>query len=143
MILWAKSIILRKKYDKRTTSARVADILMERKDERRNNLGHSLKNYGPDGEYGRWFEGESTLKSADVPLQILELEELNSDKHLRAIVLMVILYQTTQMMVFGDRNQKKPATSTRHGIYSAATKAPGPPNLSRPVIEGPENITAA
>ena len=96
-----------KKYERKTTVARVADILMEKRDKRRNNLGLALQNYGPGGEYGRWFEGESTLKNADVPLQILELEELNSDKHLRAIVLMYILYQTTQMMYFGDRNRKK------------------------------------
>ncbi|QTA78504.1 Putative Type IV secretion system protein, TraC-like [Desulfonema limicola] len=95
------------KYGEDTTVAKVSEVLLEKKDERRNNLGQALQNYGPDGEYGRWFEGKSTLKSSDVPLQILELEELNSDKHLRAIVLMYIIYQTTQTMYFGDRHQKK------------------------------------
>lgn len=82
-----------------TTPARVGEILQDNKtDSVRCNLGRALMNYGPGGEYAKWYEGDSTLSQTTVPLQVLELEELNNDRHLRSLVLMFIIYQTVQLM---------------------------------------------
>lgn len=87
------------KYKNDSTPARVGEILMEdKKNDKKVNLGIALQNYGPGGEYGKWFDGRSTLSDTTVPLQVLELDDLQSDKHLRSLVLMYILYKNVQMM---------------------------------------------
>lgn len=96
-----KEAILRAwdKYGERATPAKVGEILSEdRGDKAKLNMAIALQSYGPQGEYGRWFESGKPLSKKPTRLQVLELEELNNDKHLRTLVLMFIIYRNVQLM---------------------------------------------
>lgn len=96
-----KDAILRawNKYGSMATPSKVGEMLAEDSTDReRNNMARALQSYGPQGTYGQWFESGEPLAKTPTRLQVLELEELNNDKHLRTLVLMFIIYQNVQLM---------------------------------------------
>lgn len=65
------------------------DLLMQSDDQRLLNLADQLKTYAV-GRLSPWFNGEPQINfRAD--FSILELEELNADKHLRTVVLALVI----------------------------------------------------
>lgn len=59
-----------------------------------------------DGMYGKFFEGDANLSFTN-NFTVLELEELKSRPDLQAVVLMLLMYQISDDMYLGDRNQRK------------------------------------
>jgi conjugal transfer ATP-binding protein TraC len=82
----------------------VAKHLLAHEDTRANDLGTMLFPYTKAGMYGRFFEGRCTL-NVQCPLTVLELEELKSKKDLQAVVLLTLMYQVTEAMYRGNREQ--------------------------------------
>jgi conjugal transfer ATP-binding protein TraC len=70
------------------------------------NLSHLLYPYTQQGMYGRYFEGPCTLH-LDNPFIVLELEELKSKKDLQKVMLLVLMYQISERMYLGSREQMK------------------------------------
>jgi len=62
--------------------------------------------YTRKGRYGRFFEGEMTLRSKN-PFAVLELEELRGKGDLRSVVLLLLIYYIQTEMYSGERAQKK------------------------------------
>lgn len=58
------------------------------------------------GRYRRWFSGKRTV-SFNNPLVVIELEELKQDPNLQAVVLQMVMFQTTQDMYLSDRRIPK------------------------------------
>lgn len=82
----------------------VADWLQQHKDKRAQDLGTMLHPYTKRGNYGRYFEGESTLDFSN-PLVVLELEELKNTKDLQSVVLLTLMYHVTNSMYQSDRTK--------------------------------------
>ena len=72
------------------------------------NLIVALYPFGnPDGEYYRYFNGDNNLRF-DNSFVVLELEEIDSKPHLKAIVLATITHIiNTEFFISGDRTTKK------------------------------------
>lgn len=87
-----------------TTITAVADVLLKQADSRAMDLGTSLFPYTKEGMYGRFFEAPCTLNTTN-PLLVLELEELKGKKDLQEVVLLVLMYQVTEAMYRGKRDQ--------------------------------------
>lgn len=68
-------------------------------------LATALEPYTKHGVYASYFEGEANIRF-ESNFIVLELEELKSKKHLQAIVVLIIMYQITQVMYF-NRSAKK------------------------------------
>ena len=58
------------------------------------------------GRYRRWFSGPRTVNFSK-PLVVIELEELKQDANLQAVVLQLMMYQTTKEMYLSDRRLPK------------------------------------
>lgn len=58
------------------------------------------------GRYKRWFSGPRTVKF-NKPLVVIELEELKQDSALQAVVLQLMMFQTTKEMYLADRRTPK------------------------------------
>lgn len=58
------------------------------------------------GRYRRWFSGPRTVNFSK-PLVVIELEELKQDSSLQAVVLQLMMYQTTKEMYLSDRRLPK------------------------------------
>ena len=69
-------------------------------------LANLLYSYTADGMYGRYFEGASNI-DLDSFFVVLELQELKSKKDLQKIILLVLMYQISEAMYLGSRNQIK------------------------------------
>jgi conjugal transfer ATP-binding protein TraC len=65
-----------------------------------------LDKYAEGGAYGKYFIGEPNI-AFNSTLIVLELEELKSKKDLQAVILLIMMYQITEEMYRGLRNQKK------------------------------------
>jgi len=70
------------------------------------NLAHLLYTYTKDGMYGRYFEGPSNI-NLNNSLVVLELQELKAKKDLQKIMLLVLMYQISEAMYVGKRDQIK------------------------------------
>jgi conjugal transfer ATP-binding protein TraC len=70
------------------------------------NLAHLLYPYTREGMYGRYFEGACSIH-LDNPFVVLELEELKAKKDLQKIMLLVLMYQISERMYLGNRQQMK------------------------------------
>jgi len=89
-----------------TTITAVAEELAQTADSRAKDLATMLFPYTRRGRYGRFFEGEMTLRS-NHPLAVLELEELRGKGDLRSVVLLLLIYYIQTEMYSGERGQKK------------------------------------
>lgn len=58
------------------------------------------------GRYQKWFTGPRTVEFLN-PLVVIELEELKQDSALQAVVLQLMMYQTTKEMYLTDRKIPK------------------------------------
>jgi conjugal transfer ATP-binding protein TraC len=90
----------------KTTITAVAEELSRIGDPRAQDLCTMLYPYTRRGRYGRFFEGEMTLRSQN-PFAVLELEELRGKGDLRSVVLLLLIYYIQTEMYSGDRRQKK------------------------------------
>jgi len=89
-----------------TTITAVAEELTQAGDPRAKDLATMLYPYTRKGRYGRFFEGEMTLRSNN-PFAVLELEELRGKGDLRSVVLLLLIYYIQTEMYSGERSQKK------------------------------------
>src|SRR5579885_224342 len=70
------------------------------------NLLHLLYSYTQDGMYAKFFKGRSNI-DLDNQFVVLELQELKSKKDLERIILLLLMYQISEKMYTGRRDQKK------------------------------------
>ena len=71
-----------------------------------NTLAELLFSYTDRGMYGKYFDGPATI-DLDNFLVVLELQELKGKKDLQKIILLVLMYQISEAMYLGNRNQIK------------------------------------
>jgi conjugal transfer ATP-binding protein TraC len=83
----------------------VADWLKQHSDARAKDLGTMLYPYTLEGRYSAYVNGECNLDFSN-PYIVLELEELKQKKDLQSVVLMLLMYHTTEFMYRGDRKQR-------------------------------------
>lgn len=65
-------------------------------------LAERLRKYCRAGEYGKWFHGKANV-NFERPFVVLELEQLNSMKDLREVVLLLLISIIERKFYFGDR----------------------------------------
>lgn len=75
-------------------------------DQRIADLATLLFNYTRQGPYGAYFAGPANVRF-DNPFTVLELEELNTKKDLRSVVLFLIMYRITYDMYLSPRDLRK------------------------------------
>lgn len=83
----------------------VVNWLANNEDSRAKDLALQLEPYS-HGRYKRWFSGPRTVKF-NKPLVVIELEELKQDGALQAVVLQLMMFQTTKEMYLSDRKIPK------------------------------------
>lgn len=83
----------------------VVGWLASQEDSRARDLAIQLEPYS-HGRYKRWFSGPRTVKF-NKPLVVIELEELKQDSALQAVVLQLMMFQTTKEMYLSDRRIPK------------------------------------
>ncbi|MCC5609598.1 type IV secretion system protein TraC [Nostoc sp. CHAB 5834] len=72
---------------------------------RAQDLAMQLEPYS-HGRYRKWFSGPRTVQFSK-PLVVIELEELKQDSSLQAVVLQLVMFQTTKEMYLSDRRLPK------------------------------------
>jgi conjugal transfer ATP-binding protein TraC len=75
-------------------------------DRRPSDLAVKMMGYRSDQSAGKWFVGPLNIEF-DKNLVILELEELNTNKALREVVLLLLMSIIDHKMYFGNRNIRK------------------------------------
>jgi conjugal transfer ATP-binding protein TraC len=85
----------------------VRNYFAKHAEQRARDLAILIKPFTKEGVYGRFFEGESSIRLEN-PLMVFELAELKNKKELQAIVLMFLMFLVSENMYFGDR--KTPIT---------------------------------
>jgi conjugal transfer ATP-binding protein TraC len=80
----------------------IFDYLQNHESERARDLGTKIFPYTNQGNYGRFFEGESNI-SFEEALVVIELEELKERKDLQSVVVQIIIMHITSLMFSGDR----------------------------------------
>jgi conjugal transfer ATP-binding protein TraC len=83
-----------------------AKCLEQGNDQRLKDIGMQLYAFTSSGSYGRYFSRKNTI-SFQNPFTVLELDELQSRKHLRQVVLLQLIYQIQQEVFLGERDRKK------------------------------------
>jgi conjugal transfer ATP-binding protein TraC len=93
----------------------IIDVLMDMQadldqrkinDRRPSDLAVKMMGYRSDQSAGKWFVGPLNIEF-DKNLVILELEELNTNKALREVVLLLLMSIIDHKMYFGNRNIRK------------------------------------
>ena len=84
----------------------VAKVCLDDADPRIRDIGKQLYPYTSIGSYGRYFNGENNA-SFNNRFTVLELDELQSRKGLRQVVLLQLINQIYYNVYFGNRNRKK------------------------------------
>lgn len=87
-----------------TTITHIAHWLGQQEDLRVQDLGMMLFPYTKEGGYGRFFEGACNVDLKN-DLVVMELEELQNQPELQAVVLLVLMYQVMEAMYLGGRNR--------------------------------------
>lgn len=82
-----------------------SDVSGENQDFRAKDLALQLEPFS-HGRYRRWFSGKRTVNFTK-PLVVIELEELKQDSALQAVVLQLMMFQTTKEMYLSDRRIPK------------------------------------
>lgn len=88
-----------------TELSHVYNVLLGMSDSRAKDIAYMLKPFA-EGRYKQWFSGRRTV-SFDKPLVVIELEELKQDPNLQAVVLQLVMYQTTKEMYLSERRIPK------------------------------------
>lgn len=88
------------------TISTVSKWLASQKSDICKNLSHLLYSYTGDGMYSRFFEGNSNI-DLNNQFVVLELQELKSKKDLERIILLLLMYQISERMYTGSREQRK------------------------------------
>jgi conjugal transfer ATP-binding protein TraC len=99
---------IKERYNEKGNKMTITDIsnyLLAGDDERQRDVGKRLYPYTSSGAYASFFEGESNL-SPKAQYVVLELEELKAKKDLQEVVLLTLIYQIQQEIVF-DRSARK------------------------------------
>lgn len=84
----------------------LADALKAEEDPRLKDIGKQLFSYTSQGEYGRYFNRESTVDMSN-RFVVLELQQLSSRANLQRLVLLQLMYLIQQGMHRSPRAQKK------------------------------------
>lgn len=84
----------------------IADKCRSHEDQRIRDIGVQLFSFTSKGAYGRFFNGEPTLKFGK-QVTVLELEELKNQPHLQQVVLLMLMYRVQQEIYLGDRSVRK------------------------------------
>lgn len=84
----------------------IANACLSAKDPRQRDIGHQLFAFTSKGNYGKYFVGKNNV-SFQRQFTVLELDELQGRKHLRQVVLLLLIYQIQQEVFLGERNKKK------------------------------------
>src|SRR5204863_7119906 len=90
----------------KTTISTVANWLKNQEAKACQDLSHLLYPFTKEGMYGRYFEGEANI-NLDREFIVLELQALEKMKVLRRIVMMLLMFQVSQVMYLGDRTKTK------------------------------------
>lgn len=101
--------VLKEVYDEKGRAMTVddlADKLKSQSDERLTDIGKQLYSYTSQGEYGKYFNRESTVDMSN-KFVVLELQQLSSRQTLQRLVLLQLMYLIQQGMHRAPRNQKK------------------------------------
>jgi len=91
---------------KLATISTVADWLAKEDSAVCQNIAHLLFPYTRDGMYARYFEGRANIDLSSQFI-VLELQELKAKKDLERIVLLLLMYQLSERMYSGPREQRK------------------------------------
>ena len=102
---------IKKAWERSGPEARIDDVVEELSrisdpHRRSEDLAHMLYAYSSRGQYGRFFEGPSTL-SLDSDLCVLELEELKAKPELQTVVVLLIIWHIEREMYLGGRGRRK------------------------------------
>lgn len=84
----------------------VYEWMSEQSDERYQNLAFQLHSYAV-GRYSAWFNGPRQVQ-LDNDLIIVELEDLEVDPDLQAVVMTLMIHQITKDMYLSDPERKRP-----------------------------------
>lgn len=84
----------------------LAEALKGEEDNRLKDIGKQLFSYTSKGEYGRYFNRESTVDMSN-KFVVLELQQLSSRQTLQRLVLLQLMYLIQQGMHKSPRSQKK------------------------------------
>lgn len=101
--------IMKLLWDERGQGMTVDDIreaCIGSEDPRVMDIGKQLYAFSSTGAYGRFFNGKNTADFRN-DFTVLELDELQSRKHLRQVVLLQLIYQIQREMYLGERDRKK------------------------------------
>jgi len=74
-------------------------------DQRYYDMADMLAPFAEGGVYANYFEGQATLDFGSA-FMVFEMQELDTKPHLKAVVQMILLYQTTQEMLEERHRQK-------------------------------------
>jgi conjugal transfer ATP-binding protein TraC len=74
-------------------------------DQRYFDMADMLAPFCEGGVYASYFEGQATLDFSN-PFMVFEMQELDTNPHLKAVVQMILLYQITQEMLEERHRQK-------------------------------------
>ena len=84
----------------------IAERCLVDRDSRVNDIGKQLYSFTSKGSYGRYFNGPNTV-SFKKQFTVLELDELQGQKHLRQVVLLQLIYRIQNEVFLGDRSIPK------------------------------------
>ncbi len=90
----------------RATITTVSTWLSEHESPICKNLSHLLYSYTRDGMHANYFEGECNI-DLDNRFVVLELQELKSRRDFQQLVLLLLMYQISEAMYLGKRDQPK------------------------------------
>ncbi|MYF47406.1 MAG: hypothetical protein F4214_00205 [Candidatus Dadabacteria bacterium] len=102
---------MQKAWEKSGPEARIDDVVealsgISDPHRRSDDLAHMLYAYSSRGQYGRFFEGPSSL-SFESDLNVLELEELKAKPELQTVVVLMIIWHIEREMYLGSRERRK------------------------------------
>ena len=93
-------------HGKAMTIDHVAAWFLDQKDQRMTDVGQQLFSFTSKGEYGDYFNGPNSY-NPDNNFLLLELDGLESRKHLQTVVLLMLAYQISQEQARGPKDQYK------------------------------------
>lgn len=100
-----------------TSITRIANWLSNHTSPIANNLALLLYSYTADGMYAPYFEGEAQL-NLDDPFTVLELENIEGNPQFLRMLLMLLMLQIKQSMLFGSKLQTKTILIDEYWRYS-------------------------
>jgi conjugal transfer ATP-binding protein TraC len=80
----------------------IAEYLINHPEKKAKDLGTMLFPFTTQGNYGRFFNGQSTV-NLDNPLVVVELEELKERKDLQGVIVQMFIINITNKVFLGDR----------------------------------------